>query len=267
MAERLYPIFYGTRLVTIDVIRDTFEPNAHPEAFRRLLNFLIHQGGKFGIGGGYRPPGTQPNNKPGFAPPTKSFHEGQVFPSGVFYCAWDLVVVNPGFPHRAPTWDEVPVQGSQLAIDYGLHMNVGSPGIPGSESWHEQPVEIDGWDTWVRRGRPDLKWNYPIKIFNPRPEIPQPPVPPTQPESKEIILEVKSRILSEGAVGTDVKFFQRILNEVAGQGLIMDGYYGPTTANAVRNWQRFFGAAAGLTVDGVLGPKTQQSMIEISLQV
>lgn len=259
MSETLYPIFYGTRLVTFDVLQQTFEPKAHPEAARRLFNFILHQGGKFGIGSGWRL--TQPA-LPGFAPDGKSFHQDQKFPSGTYYAAWDLVVVNPGGKHRAPTWDEVPVQGQKLALDYGVHMNVGRPGVRGSESWHIQPVELDGWDTWVDRGRPDLERNYPIVILSPRPQPPQPPVPPIQPPTQGVKVDFNSRYLREGAVGNDVKFFQRQMNELAGQGLLLDGHYGPRTTEAVRNWQRFF----KLTVDGELGPITQRSIIEVSLQ-
>ena len=41
---------------------------------------------------------------------------------------------------------------AKLAYDYGIHANVGVPGARGSESWHHQPVELDGWDTWVAEG-------------------------------------------------------------------------------------------------------------------
>lgn len=262
MSEVLYPIFYGTRLVTFDVLRNTFEPKMHPEAARRGFNFILHQGGKFGIGGGYRPPGTQPD-KPGFAPPGRSFHEAQWFPSGAFYCAWDMVVVNPGHAHRSPLWSEVPIQGQKLAYDYGWHMNIGKPGEKGSEPWHAQPIELDGWGEWFTNGKFDLQPNYPIKVSTPRPQPPQPPVPPTQPPTKGIVVQVNSRALSEGAIGNDVKFFQRQLNELAGQGLLLDGYYGSKTTDAVKNWQKFF----NLTVDGKLGPVTQKSIIEVSLQV
>ena len=259
--ETLYPIFYGTRLVTFDVLRNTFEPHMHPEAARRGFNFILHQGGKFGIGGGYRPPGTQPNGKPGFAKPGESFHEGQPFPSGLYYCAWDMVVVNPGYPHRAPLWSEVPLQGGQLAIYYGWHMNVGTPGQPGSESWHAQPFELDGWKSWANAGKPDLRYNYPIVISDPRVTPAQPPVPSTQPVTKEIGVQITSRDLVLGSVGSDVKYFQRLMNDFAGQGLLLDGHYGAKTQQAVRNWQNFF----GLVPDGLLGAKTQKSMIEIAL--
>ena len=261
MTDTLYPIFYGMRLVTFDVLVNTFEKHLHPEAARRGFNFIHHQGGKFGIGSGYRRPGTQPN-KAGFAPPGNSFHEGQQFPSGLYYVAWDMVVVNPGYVHRSPRWEEVPIQGTQLAKDYGIHMNVGKP--PRGEPWHEQPVELDGHGRWVSAGRPDLRVDYPIVISSPRPQPPQPPVPEPDPITpKGIVVNFTSRYLKEGSVGTDVKFYQRQMNEVGGQGLILDGHYGSKTTRAVKNWQTFF----GLTVDGEAGPKTQQSIIEISLQV
>ena len=82
-------------------------------------------------------------------------------------------------------------------------------------------------------------------------------------------MEFKSRNLSEGAIGTDVKFFQRQLNEIAGQGLLLDGYFGPKMVEAVKNWQGFFKVDADgvpFVVDGVLGAKTQRSIIEVSLQ-
>jgi hypothetical protein len=260
--ETLYPINYGTRLVTFDVLVASFSPHMHPEAARRWFNLAYHEGGKIGFGGGYRAPGTQPN-KPGFAKEGQSFHGDQVFPSGVFYVAIDTVVVNPGHVHRAPTWSEVPKKGSQPALDYGIHMNVTPSKTSKGETWHGQPIELDGWKSWVNRGRPDLQYNRPLEFNLPRPQPPQPPVPPTQPQTTRTTVEFTSRNLAEGAVGPDVKFFQRIMNDIAGAGLLLDGWYGPTTTRAVLNWQRYF---PGLADDGKLGPQTQRHMIEISLQ-
>ena len=150
----LYPVGYGTQLITFEVLRDRYAPHMHPEALRRGLAFLVSKGGKIGIGGGYRPPGTQPT-QPGFAPPGNSFHEGQQFPSGLYYVAWDLVCANPGGIHRTPQWGEAPKQGTQWAHDCGMHINT-------NESWHIQPIELDGWTEWVNAGRPDLQYDYPI---------------------------------------------------------------------------------------------------------
>lgn len=259
--ETLYPIYYGTRMVTWDVLVGSFEDHMHPEAARRAFNFVFCQGGKFGVGSGYRAPGMQPNAQ-GFAPPGKSFHEGQQFPSGLYYVAWDLVVVNPGRAHRSPYWSEVPVQGSQLAIEYGYHMNVGYPGGDDSEPWHGQPLELDGWQTWVNNGRRDIQYDYPIQIIG---EVPDPNQP-----SGDVMAQFVTRAMSEGMEGSDVKFYQTQMNNIAGQGLTLDGKFGAKTTQAVKNWQTFFKTTSDgktLDVDGRLGPLTQQSIIEISLAV
>lgn len=253
----LYPIFYGTRMVTFDVLRNTFEPHMHPEAARRGFGFILHQNGKFGVGGGYRALGTQPN-RPGFAPEGSSFHQPQKFPSGTYYVAWDMVVVNPGGVHRAPRSGEVPWQGTQWANELGWHMNISS------ETWHGQPIELDGHGAWVFRGRPDLVLNRKITTSVPSPVVTPPRLvteTAPQPTTKEIKVEFKSRYLKNGVRGPEVKFFQRILNDIGGQGVTIDGIYGPQTARAVTNWQVFF----GLHKDGEAGPQTQGHMIEIAL--
>lgn len=261
--EILYPIFYGTRLVTMDVLRETFEPGMHPEAARRGFAFIESRGGLFGIGGGIRAPGAQPV-KPGFAPEGKTFHQKQRFPSGQFYAAWDMVCVSYGGVHRAPQWSEVPAQGGRFSVEFGWHMNVSS------EAWHAQPIELDGWLSWVNRNRPDLQADYHIIGSVPLPPVVQPPTPDpgTQPPSQGVEVQFTSRVLQEGAVGNDVKFFQRILNDVSGAGLLLDGHYGTRTRQAVTSWQSYFnGLGDTLDVDGVLGPRTQGHMVGIALQV
>ena len=58
--------------------------------------------------------------------------------------------------------------------------------------------------------------------------------------------------LRNGSKGTNVKNLQKMLNEVTNAGLDIDGVYGPTTLQAVKNYQNI----VGLSVDGVCGPKT-----------
>jgi hypothetical protein len=165
----LYPKGYGTELVTLEALRAWDADKHHPEFERRLFAWLEHRGGVFGIGDGWRL--TQPE-KSGVAPEGQSFHQFQTFASGlVRSCAVDLVVRNPGKVHRAPTWVEVPAQGSPEAAMWGLHCNVGVPGVLGSEPWHMQPVEIDGWGSWVLSGRPDPVAGYPLPS-DPPPEEP-----------------------------------------------------------------------------------------------
>jgi hypothetical protein len=151
----LYPTGYGTQLVTLDELKAKHHPDKmHPEYARRLFGWIEAQGGLVGIGGSWRATGSQPD-KPGFAPEGKSFHQFQQFPSGQWFAAVDLVCRNPGGVHRAPMWSEVPKQGSDAATFWGVHANVST------ETWHIQPIEIDGWQGWVNAGRPDLEPNYP----------------------------------------------------------------------------------------------------------
>jgi hypothetical protein len=82
--------------------------------------------------------------------------------------------VSPGGNHRAPTPTEAPQQGSAWATEYGVHINVGDSSMtyPAYESWHMQPVELDGHGEWLGNGRPRPKVNYPIPDL-----IPDPPAP------------------------------------------------------------------------------------------
>jgi hypothetical protein len=165
----LYPIGYQQTVVPMVELRRIHEPKMHPEYARRLFAWLESKGGIFGIGGGWRL--TQPD-RAGFAPDGRSFHQTQTFASGFQgYCAVDLVVINAGQPHRAPIWPEVPAQGSAQALRWGVHCNVGTPGVLGSEPWHMQPVEIDGYDSWVNAGRRDPVAGYRLPT-DPPPEEP-----------------------------------------------------------------------------------------------
>lgn len=150
MSGYLYPVGYGQRYVTLGELRAIHEPYMHPEFGRRLFGWLESMRGAVGIGGGYRPPGTQPD-APGFAPPGKSFHEGQRWASGIIaYAAVDLVA--PDGPDANLSHDGVTPALTATAALYGLHTNV--PGEP----WHLQPVEVDGWGTWDHAGRPDPQY-------------------------------------------------------------------------------------------------------------
>ena len=141
----LYPDGYGTRLVTLEQMVATHGAKMHPEFARRFFPWIVTQGGKVGVGGGWR--SIQPA-KPGFARDGESFHQDQRFASGfVGYAAVDLVHVNPGQVHRAPTWAE-----SASAPEFGLHTFIKAPK---PEPWHMQCIEMRGWRTWVDAGRPD----------------------------------------------------------------------------------------------------------------
>jgi len=228
----LFPSGYGTTMVDIDeLFKKHHQGKMHPEYARRLRAWLIAHEGRIGIGGSWR--AVQPV-KPGFAPPGKSFHESQEFKSGFWFAAVDLVYVNPGRKHRAPTWDEVPKKGSQEAKRWGLHCNVTRP----SEPWHIQPIELDGFGGWVRAGRPEPQAGYPLPGAAPV------PVPPA------IVFAYPGQPLRLGSRGEAVKHVQRVV------GATQDGDFGAATERRVKAWQK----QRGMFVDGVVGPVTWKAM-------
>ena len=229
----LFPTGYSSTMVDIDeLFKRHHVSKMHPEYARRLRAWLIAQGGRIGIGGSWR--ATQPV-KPGFAPPGKSFHETQQFRSGGWFCAVDLVHVNPGKVHRSPTWDEVPRKGSVEAKLWGLHCNVTRP----SEPWHIQPVEIDGHGGWVRAGRPEPRVGYPLPGNVPGPQ----PAP-------ALVFAYPGQPLRRGSQGDAVKLVQAVV------GATPDGDFGAATDRRVRAWQK----SRGMFVDGVVGPVTWKAM-------
>jgi peptidoglycan hydrolase-like protein with peptidoglycan-binding domain len=229
----LFPSGYGTSMVTVDeLFKKHHEGKMHPEYARRLRAWLIANEGRIGIGGSWR--ASQPA-KPGFAPEGKSFHQSQQFSSGrVAFCAVDLVHVVPGKKHRAPTWDEVPRKGSQEAKRWALHCNVTRP----SEPWHIQPIEIDGYGSWVRGGRKDFSV---MTIIPPAP-APKPPA--------GAIFAYPGQPLRLGSKGDAVKLVQGVI------GAKPDGDYGPATERRVKAWQK----SRGMFVDGVVGAVTWKAM-------
>lgn len=222
----LFPSGYGTSMVGLDeLFRKHHVLKMHPEYARRLRVWLEAQGGRVGIGGSWR--ASQPA-KPGFAPEGKSFHQSQTFAGGrVAFCAVDLVVAVPGKKHRAPTWDEVPKKGSAEAKRWGLHCNVTRP----SEPWHIQPIEIDGYGTWVRGGRKDFG------------SAPTPAPAPSAPK-------YPGKPLRLGSKGDAVKHVQKVV------GATQDGDYGAATERRVKAWQK----SRSMFVDGVVGPVTWKAM-------
>jgi hypothetical protein len=255
MTDVLYPDAYGTGMLTLAQVKAKHGPHLHPEAARRLWALLEAYPGKFGVGGGYRPPGTQPNAS-GFAAPGRSFHEGQTFRSGITaYSAWDLVVVNPGGRHRAPTWAE-----GELLVPFGLHTFIGRKTTTtyDDESWHAQPIEIRGYTSWVDAGRPDPDPNFVLPAPPAVEPVPPEPVPSQYPFEDNYYglypFNVNKPKVSRplGSTGEFVRYLQAVLRFEAGQQITIDGQFGLATETAVLNLQRF----CNLVVDGWVGPKT-----------
>jgi len=74
-------------------------------------------------------------------------------------------------------------------------------------------------------------------------------------------LELGSRILEYGSEGADVALLQKILKDLKYYNGDIDGIYGKGTFLAVKNFQQ----TNGLSVDGIVGPKTIKHFKENSL--
>ncbi len=63
--------------------------------------------------------------------------------------------------------------------------------------------------------------------------------------------------VQQGSTGQAVRAVQGLLNDKYGNSLAVDGIFGPDTATAVKAFQ----TSHGLTVDGIVGPLTWQSLL------
>lgn len=238
----LYPVAYGTQMVSMSDLQRRFGPNLHPEFARRLWAWLESEGGKVGIGSGYRSSALQArlfaSNPRRFARPGSSFHESHTWGGTVDgYAAVDAVVARGGGAnHRSPTWAEG--DGSPA---YGLHAFIRRD-QPRGEPWHFQFVETRSASAWKSAGRPNVAaW-----------QLPTPgPTPPEPPPAGGTVINVTVTTIRLGDEGGWVRKAQSLLTTF-GQDIPVDGDFGPTTDAAVRAVQAFL----GLTVDGVVGPQT-----------
>lgn len=248
MDEILYPWGYTRTMVNKDRLFELARFDLlDAETRERFEAWIISRGGQIGIGGAVR--FVQPD-KYGFAPPGKSFHELQTWSDGVKnFAALDLVVQNGSNVHRAPTWAEVPKQGSGHPDigRFGVHANVTG------EPWHLQPFEIDGWQTWVDNGRsrpdPDFPIDVPIPDTPPPPPVEEPP-PPPPPVISYAPGERELYVTDPQMNGMDIVWVQVVLRDHNGRAdIVVDGNYGPQTEGYIKQIQAYVGAEATGTVD------------------
>jgi peptidoglycan hydrolase-like protein with peptidoglycan-binding domain len=64
-----------------------------------------------------------------------------------------------------------------------------------------------------------------------------------------------------GIQAEKVCWIQTVLNKAGGEKLVADGVYGPLTREATRRFQ----SRNGLTVDGIVGPRTETALIQAAL--
>jgi hypothetical protein len=192
----LYPLGYDgpdpdlivDKFVTLDELAVTLV-KAHPEFRRRVLAAIEAAAGVVGIGGGWRSTATQTalflsryvvdpagsivwngqhwSKKPGVAsaaPPGSSFHESQLFASGIWgFQAVDIVGKDPSGHVAAQAW--MHANGKQFGLKDFANVN--------SEPWHIQCVGLpNSVAEWKSIGSPD-----PATPTPPKPQPPEEPVP------------------------------------------------------------------------------------------
>ncbi|MCA1806344.1 MAG: hypothetical protein LC687_00470 [Actinobacteria bacterium] len=184
------PYGYQSSYVTLRRVEEILTPHYQQASIRRHLAILHARGGNLGIGGTWR---TCPHSVSQASMNCQSFHQDQEYADGfVGASAIDYVWrdgPDAGFAHDGVPTGGVPVQGSAEAKLFGIHANIGVPGKPGFESWHGQPIELDGWGTATQSGTrpvPTINPIYPL----PEPHDPYPllipPLPPTGDEMHTI---------------------------------------------------------------------------------
>lgn len=148
----------------------------------------------------------------------------------------------------------------------------GTSGRPsGSDGWRVQNPSSNGmgqtWALWLHLTiHPDyISDGRPISdvlggvVAPPPPPVPPPPIvinppvtPPVLTPGGTSTVDVNVTTVRRGSTGHKVKKAQAIMAANFGQNITVDGQFGAQTDAAVRNVQGFF----GLTVDGIVGPKT-----------
>lgn len=243
-----YPSAYGRAMVSMTELKRRYSGDMEPEFARRLFAWIASKEGAVGIGSGWRP---TPSNISAASRAGRSFHQTQTFADGSrHFCAVDLVVPTAdkhssgGVPAAS-----VPLQGSREAEVWGVHANVGTPGKKGFESWHVQPIEIDGFSAWANSGRVrptpnrDVPGN-PGRVRRPKsvggelgsfaPEFSAYGLYPVQPDKGEVSRD------SRPQPDDLVRYLQGVMtNQCRLSGIDIDGFFGDQTAKGVIEVQKW----------------------------
>jgi len=154
----LYPIGYRDESVDLAELIRREGDGLHPAIARRFWAWIAWLKGEVGVGDGWRP---TPSPVSQASRDGESFHQWQLFASGLTaWCAIDCVVRDG--PDANNSHDGMTAELAATAVQFGLHANIGIPGVRGYESWHIQGIEMDSYDAWVRAGRPDPDPDFPL---------------------------------------------------------------------------------------------------------
>lgn len=164
------PFAYRTNHITLRELESWLAPNMPRSSIRRHLAVLHSREGRLGVGSAWR---VCPHPVSPASQRCESFHQSQEFylPDGgveiggiAIDYVWEDGPDANDWHDGVPTGG-VPIQGTPEAARFGIHANVGTPGSSGFESWHGQPVEVDGFGTATGGGAhpaPAIDPDYPL---------------------------------------------------------------------------------------------------------
>lgn len=224
------PYGYGSSRVTEEQLRNKATFNRlHPEVQERFLamsKFLASIGVPLGVGTGWR---VQPANKPGFASPGNSWHEGVPVSSQANALAIDAV--------PASSFDAMEMHCHKFGFRTFRHVN--------NEPWHIQPTEIPASRRWA--------------TTLPHLEIHHKPGAHDLTDQDFVQSSTPSPSLKQGDSGHRVAQLQNIIKFWKwGDIGNVDGNYGPRTLAAVKIMQ----AVLKVVVDGNYGPQTRAALVK-----
>lgn len=235
MAKVMYG--YGGTMLTWDQLgsKSTWT-GLHPEMRRRfqaLTEYLASQGVVFGIGTGWR---VQPENKPGFASPGNSWHEGVPVSSRANALAIDTV--------PSSSWPAMERELARFGLRSFKNVN--------NEPWHIQLIEIPASRRYATSLPPIKVWDLP-GIGTGGGTV----TPPQPPSWKPTDDRVATPTLRRGDSGGEVVQLQQTCN-FWGWGDVgnADGQFGARTEDAVKIMQQTIGAQP----DGEYGPASAKAL-------
>jgi hypothetical protein len=226
------PAGMGTMLTWNEMLTKSTVNKLHPEVRRRfkaLIEYAASQGKPLGCGTGWR---VQPANKPGFAKPGNSYHEG--FPAnGVAGNAMAIDTV----PNVSWPW----LESNCGKFGFRTFRNVNN------EPWHIQPVEIRTSRNYATTAPALPAFNLPGTPAKPAglPDVPTPTLKlgSAGTEVAELIFNCKwwkwlpANYVNDARFTTAVK--TGVVNMQKAMKLQADGVYGPKTATAYQGLLHF----------------------------
>jgi hypothetical protein len=190
-----------------------------------MVDEATRQGVRLGVGTGWR---IQPDPPPpGFAKPGNSNHEGFMD---------DGAVAIDAVPNTGWAWMEA--NCGRFGLRTFRDVN--------SEPWHVQPSDIPASRSW--RTVPWILQQFRLPILD---TDEWPPFRPRRGLFSVWPIAKNKPILRRGNTGDAVRYLQGVLKKL-GRRIAVTGTYGTGTVLVVRRFQR----SRGLTIDGMVGPKT-----------